>query len=462
VSPGIRIIAVYFLVTYWLPLLANWWLADDIVSSYQVVDITPAALFLMFGTFAIYILLTRLWRSRQRLRLPMGSQFVMRVLALYKRLRLVVALTASFVALNNAVEGISAYRYLERAISELSAPLLFLGIVLNATLTIDLFYQMFVRVGDPPRFPSRAYVENVLVAIGVIASANGVVSMFLGMLGAIFAIMPGRFREVAFPRNAGFKAVASRFGLVVSLFAMFPVAWFLGSLIKATSSGDSIVVLFADPSRILGRFGDGNFVYDFAIYVAEVLSVHYYSVLFVAHEAFASVAPSPATVLGYPLGTLLFRFDYLVGSPMGLVRPELSSLSQLNYQLLTVGALSDRVGSTPGLLGSFVYVFGVPLGGVLAAVYLRVVSSRLDELVLQQHRTLSTIGALVAVRFLVVLFQSPFDFLIVFDDNAIWLTLLIIAYVVKLQALSRIKDRVPERPADPAPRRRSLVQGQFA
>ncbi len=462
-SPGARIITIYFLVTYWLPLAANLVLVDDIVSSYQIMELTPEALFLMFGTFVLYILLTLIRPSGERRQLPIGSKFVMRLVARYKRLRFIIALTVSFLALNNAIEGIAGYRYLELAMSELSAPLLFFSIVLNATLTIDLFYQMFVRVGEPPRLLSRDYLENIVVAGGVIASANGVVSMFLGMLGAIYAVAPRRFRDVAFPRRAGFTAVASRFGLIASLFAMFPLAWFVGSLIKATSSGDSIVILFADPSRILSRFGEGTFASDFGIYVVEVLSVHYYTTLYVAHDAFADLAPAMGSVLAYPLGSLLFRFDFLMGSPMGIVRPEISSLSQLNYQLLTLGPLSDRVGSTPGLLASFVYVCGVPFGGFLAAVYLRLVSSRLDKLAFHPNRMLSMIGALVSIRFLVVLFQSPFDFLILFDDNVIWLSLLTVAYFTKLKAISESPaDALPETSMAIPARRRPLVQRQPA
>ena len=132
------------------------------------------------------------------------------------------------------------------------------------------------------------------------------------------------------------------------------------------------------------------------------------------------------STLAYPLQTLLFRVDYLLGGPFEIVKPEVGSIAQLNYRLLTAGVLRIREGSAPGLIASFNYVLAFPLNIVCCALYLRWLSNRVEALLSgQRHRRLSLLGVLLLITFLQVFFQSPFDFLMLIDDAVIYMVLLV-------------------------------------
>jgi len=128
----------------------------------------------------------------------------------------------------------------------------------------------------------------------------------------------------------------------------------------------------------------------------------------------------------FPLATALFRVDYLTGGTLGVPRPEVSSLMQLNYQVLATGTIRDRAGTSPGVIASFDYVFPFPLNIILCVAYLGIVA-RLANVLLSQRRgeTLSAGGIVLLLLSLGALFQSPFDLLALADDAAVKVLLLL-------------------------------------
>src|SRR5581483_2674899 len=111
------------------------------------------------------------------------------------------------------------------------------------------------------------------------------------------------------------------------------------------------------------------------------------------------------SVLVFPARTFLFRLDLLLGGVMKIQKPEISSIAQLNYQLMAPGQIVERAGAAPGLLASFVYVFPFPFNVVLCAFYLRWVSRMID--VLLEHRgglKLSLLGMPLVVYYLLTVF----------------------------------------------------------
>jgi hypothetical protein len=93
--------------------------------------------------------------------------------------------------------------------------------------------------------------------------------------------------------------------------------------------------------------------------------------------------------------------------------------------LLVSSAASNRAGTSPGLLASFNYVAVFPLNIIFATLYLCWVCRLIDKLGWRRDEKLSGGGLLLLLLFLAGLFQSPLDFLMVFDDSVVYLLLLV-------------------------------------
>src|SRR5262249_39188791 len=132
---------------------------------------------------------------------------------------------------------------------------------------------------------------------------------------------------------------------------------------------------------------------SFWYYLVERVSIFYYSFQLTVSTAFSQLRHAEPLAIYYPLRTLLFRLDLLLGHPFGVVKPEVGSLMALNYNLLVAVPFGSRPGSSPGIIGSFCYILPFPLNIVGTAIYLRWLSNMCDALLTAHRReSLSLIG----------------------------------------------------------------------
>jgi hypothetical protein len=209
------------------------------------------------------------------------------------------------------------------------------------------------------------------------------------------------------------------------LAVIFPIAWFSGETIKASSTGD--VTLVAAAASVADRVrSDDRFLENYLYYFISSISSYYYSFLFTVEAPRNELRYESVSPLLLPIETFMFRLDYLLGGLYEVERPAVGSLSQWNYVVMTSDEQSSRVGTSPGVLASFIYVFGFPLNVLLCAVYLHWVS-KATNLLVARHRSavFSECGVLLFLLFVYDVFQSPFDILIVFDNSVLYRLLLI-------------------------------------
>jgi hypothetical protein len=326
--------------------------------------------------------------------------------------------------------------------------------VLNAIVTLDVFHSMFVEVTRARRPRLRRRITDCLMTLALLLAANGVLSAFLGLTAVLWSTFPRGFRRVAFipPGHYTVTRIAKIGVAIVLLSAMFCVAWVVGNIVKSSST-TSLQTIAENPSLLFEYVlaGDAPLA-TAAAYAVERQSVHYYSLLYTTAVPRSDLQPDGHSVILYPLRTLWWRFDYLLfGNRLGEARPSIGSVMQLNYRLLTEGPLSDRAGTSPGLVAAFNYILPPVLAVLAGALYLRCLSPLLGILFYQRSgEQLSPIGALLAVQFVGVFFQSPFDLLIVVDDGFLWAAALLLFSSVKLRQLRRAIARTRPVLATPA------------
>lgn len=454
---GRILIAAYFVVTYFLPVLGNYVLADRLVSSYRIYPVTALALGQIAATFLVWLGLERV-----RFRVPrlpaVTAGLVARLGAEYWRVRPVVALVACLVNAAGVIGGFSGWRY-SGAISSEASALFIPFIVFNVVVALDVFHGMFIRTYVPGRRRMLTRTTDLGMALALLLAANGVLSAFMGLTALLWAVFPRIFLRLAFvpPGHYTFTRVVKLGAAIVVLSVAFCAAWIVGNVIKSSSATD-LRTIAENPAMLFEHvLGGDSAVVSAVAYAVERQSVHYYSLLFTSAVPRAELEPDGHSVVLYPLQTLLWRAKYLLRGDSE-ARPPVTSVMQLNYRLLTDGPASERAGTSPGLIAAFDYVLPPVLAVLAAALYLRVLSPRLGIL-LEQYGglSLSPIGALLTVQFVGVFFQSPFDMLIVFDDGFIWAVALFVLGSVKLRQMRRAARPIAASLSAPLPG--SLVMG---
>ena len=449
-SSGHVVIGGCLLVSYVVPMVANIAFADDIVSSYTMYPLTWECIAVVAAVYFLFVLL-------DATKIPLAPSFDVAPLRpfleglgrFYVRSRMVVAVVALPIGVASFLAGQTSYRYSEEAISAadlVSRGMLLSTIVLNVVITVDFVYRMFVSREAAGMGWVRA-CENVLLALALVAMANGILSLFQALIALVWSLQPLIVDRLLFapPRRELVKtgdllkrgAVAA--GSAIVYFVVFLVAWYYGTLIKVSSAqGLDTFLLDLDVMMALSGGVDQGSLHGALYNFVERHSIFYYSLLFTLVGRAAEQGYDTVSALAYPLQTLMFRVDYLLGGLFEMVKPEVGSIAQLNYQLLTAGVVRSREGSAPGLIGSFNYVFAFPLNLLCCAAYLRWLGNRIEDLLRQQRgRTLSPLGVLLLMTFLQAFFQSPFDFLMVIDNTVIYVALILGVALVQREPRQR-------------------------
>lgn len=430
-SNGHRVIAGFLVLMYLVPLGGRLLFGDQIISTYKVFPLTKEVVIQLVAVYGFFLFF---YVTNIPMLPPLGASGFRSVLVqigrLYLRLRLAVGLIGVALGVATVVSGLGSYLFMETPITERElgeTTLLVVGTIWRQGVLVDLVYRFFIAPARPMSYRRQLYWENILLSVGLLLLANGILSLFVAILALWHALFPESMGGMLFRERTvvGWKSLVGRIRWCAWLGALFPVAWYLGSILKMSSSSDPNDLLAAAPDEVLGTFVyDGPFLWAAFFYLLERLSIYYYSWTFTAGIVWEELNHD-GWVLGIPVRTFLFRLDVLLGGLIGIERPGTASIARLNYELLTAGEVRPREGSAPGLLGAFNYAFPFPLNMLLCALFLRWWCRQFD-VVFGQHgrKRLTWFGIMVVFVVIQSVFQSPFDLLLVFDDPVVFVLLL--------------------------------------
>lgn len=420
---------------YLLPLGGQLLWGDQIVSTYNVYPLTRTAVMEIVATYGLFLFLISYGAHMPLLPLRGAIDLLRPILVqlgrLYCRVRLAVGVAGVSLGVLVLSSGLSSYIFMETELSQRdpgSTMLLMAGSVWRQGVLVDLIYSMFVSSVRARNHSRRWSCENILLSVGLLTLANGIGSLFVALMALLHGLFPSAFQRLMFVDGcrSGWKRIIGALAWLPPFVMVFLLSWYWGSILKVSSYKDVEPLLDADPIEVLGVVHDAPSGWGPLFYLLERLSIYYHSWTFTSATPWEELNSGRPSVLEIPINNGLFRLDFLLGGINGLERPELASIAQLNYRLLTAGEIRPREGSAPGLFGSFNYVFPMPLNIVFCAFFLRWVC-RLCETLFYQHnrKRLSWLGIVMMFWLMHPVFQSPFDWLLVFDDAVIFMTLLL-------------------------------------
>lgn len=446
-SNGKKLVTLYMVVAYLLPMVGNELLGEHVQTIFVV---SPLTLYSVSTLLVVYVLFLAVTPGPRRAAEPMQATPAARMLDAigrrYLRVRWLFGLGASGVAAASVFSGGNAYRYAYGGITGSTRPLLVMaGIIITAIITADLFYFMFVnpRGGVARRRRRR---ESILLSLVLFTLVSGTADAIVAMACVFYALFPRQFMALVWTKE-GRRSPAQAYGRFVTagivVCLIFASGWFIGETVKGLAPASaSENLLSAGARRARSIVESGDLISTYPYYLIGRLSPHYYAFLLTTGSSVerADYAASLSR-LALPLSTLLFRVDYLSGGWFGVERPAIGSLSRLNYLNLTTRPPTARQGTSPGLLASFNYVFTFPFNVLLCVWYLRVVSRSVDCALRVSHtRALSIVGLSLALMLISPALESPFD-LLRGTDGATLRVLLLLGISVRLRYAVRSDER---------------------
>jgi hypothetical protein len=462
-SNGHRIVLAFFTLMYVVPLAGHLVFKDVIASSYWIVPLSMTAALQLVLT---YILFAFMHASRAKFlpefNIGQFSVIVRFAGRVYARWRLPIATIAVAIGAWFAYSGANSFQYTAQSISERSpgaVAMIAFSSLLRTALIVDTCLRMLGSTPDAGSRTRRWFFENVLVSTALVLLATGVATLWVSLMALAHALKPGLgFRSMFAERG---RSRLASFAAIVGITSSLLVAWYFGSIIRSSSSTAIADLWELDVLRVMGvRVNPGDDPLRVGLlYLLERSSIYYYSWTYTADASWRALNPD-GWVLQYPVKGLLFRLDFFLGGLAHVARPPIASITQFNYEQLTVGQLSYRVGSSPGFLGAFNYVFPFPLNVVFCALYLKWVAGRLDAMLVPVERgRLTVVGVCIAYVLLQGLFQIPFDWLLIFDESFLFAFLL---WAASRSATERAAVRTPLRQsvvATATPRQYALDSG---
>ena len=345
----------------------------------------------------------------------------------------VVLLTLVGVGAAGNVAGLNGFRYSASGLSEHLTPLV-IGFVLtpwllNAFLLVYVFFQRDITHPLNPRRLTNGLLLVIAHRAHSFAAPRRTSS---SMLRAGECLLPSSRPSIPFSQatsNAPIRTRAesnlmiSTIGLIVLGLLGAGLAGFLGESIKR-GQADSVVEDALDPelASVLANWAVGRMWPSSA---SVLIGMHDYGLA-------TDWNVIPQNLLA-PWQTLQFRINTLLPTGSAPVRPENGSIRRVNYLLMAAYPLNNREGSTPGLLAGFLYTFPFPLNFAVMFAYMVALRRFLDRFLDGTAAPLSLLGNIVIMPFLLPLFESPIDFILILDDVVFAVLLLFLIRNVFLQ-----------------------------
>lgn len=273
--------------------------------------------------------------------------------------------------------------------------------------------------------PAKAIVVNINSGmINIVDKINLVVTEMPKVVGEVSTKIATRVSHLVETINKNLIRITVKSDQVVSVMTS------ASALSPAPTSVSAIVSVSAPSGYAIASLKKN--ATEYLYYLIESSAISYHSLLMTTESPRGTLKNGAASPLLFPLKTFLFRINHVFGGIFDVKKPEITSISQLNYQLLAEHPNDVRQGSSPGLLGSFNYAFKFPFNLIFCVLYLLFLSRVVETLLYQKNGdVLSMPGVLLLFVYLQAFFQSPFDFLLIIDNCVIYILLILGIYMKK-------------------------------
>jgi len=424
---GDKVILLYILFTYCIPMFMNVLYFEDIESIYKREPLNVEQVIYLLLVIIIYLFIRPIvFQFKFSFRTLVRKFFVKSISALYK-ISTIIAFAMVLVAVYWVLSGYSNYRYADAGISS-NMDIFFMSVLIFGIFSkIYFFWKIFIYNCSLVNNIRKRQPRDILVAIFLLITISGVMSALFALTALIYSLFPQKFTGLIFEygivrnKNLNLKRhLVYVFGVVIAVL-VFLSAWIMGQALKTHSMSLAVIT---------GAFDYRDFFHQYFLYLVERTSSSYYAYAYSLTPEFSSNFYEQYLAVGIVSNAFLYRLDVVLGGVLEVSRPVVGNLMRLNYLMLAELPSSESEGTSAGLLASFSYVFPRPFNLICTSVYLAFIANFINQIdfgVL--YRRLNIIGAILLTYFLIVFFESPFDIFVLFDDAPVYLCLLIIVCI---------------------------------
>jgi hypothetical protein len=430
---GINLVIFYIFLYYIAPLVGNYFFSDYIYTIYKYENIgSNAIIFFVLTVFFFLVIITNVkYKNYNNSSGSLMKIFIVKFGVFYSRIRFKFSIFCLFISLPYIALGMNSYRYTSDTITESSTIYGLTIILINIIVTYDSFYQIFIN--NTTNTGQKSYLKSKLTNINfsaiLIITANGTGTMVLALISLAFVLFPSKTREMIFYKNTD-SIILRLKTFVISIFIMLCLAsgaWMAGETIKAASNKTNVGLIDSAQYIRTLLIESPEIIEGFGYYLISAMSSHLQTFAYVSNSENMYIDGKKFFALEFPMNSALYRLDYITGRNFDLEKPIFSTISRLNYVLLSDEAvISERQGTSPGLFGSFIYAFPLFIASLICSVYMAWISNIVNKILNKRSDLyLTTFGLIIMMQYVLVLFQSPLDFLIIFD-NAVLIALIIV------------------------------------
>jgi len=440
---GRSLVILYLILYYVFPIIGNAIFEERIFTIYKI---TPIDLYMIAALISIVILFLIINQLPSVKILPdIYRDCIISVFysigVMYTRMRFYVSIISIPFSAVYLIAGFNSYRYSHDGISGDGSLYNSFIIIFNLVISLDIFYQIYVQCKSMPQWDKRFKwrMANGLFSLSLLMTANGTASMLIAVFALLFSLFPGNFERLLFlGEKESFLLRSKKLIKIITMgFLVSLCAWFAGETIKSSSTEKSGNILSSANLMVKYIEESPELIENFGYYLISAMSSHYYSMTYALEVKSVDVNSKASLRLVHPLQSFIYRFDIMAGGILNVERPEFGSLSRLNYVLLSDEvAISERQGTSPGLIASFFYVFPPVIGIFICAFYMAWVARLTNNLLFHaRSKSISIFGLLLLLQFMLMFFQSPFDLLAIFDNA--YLAVVILFVMSSLQVYKR-------------------------
>ncbi|MBF4986193.1 hypothetical protein FNJ87_18355 [Nonlabens mediterrranea] len=187
-----------------------------------------------------------------------------------------------------------------------------------------------------------------------------------------------------------------------------------------------ILIVFMGVANKIGferaqqSFSDTTFLSSIVFSTSLRFSTYYASV-FGAYSASEQDSDSTNEAIYGTFINTVNRGEYLITGNLVKEKPEFWSVYRANFMNLFLDNSNPRTGASPGIVASAFYFPSTVLGFFIIFLYIWFVVSNLKVILNYNTSKLNLVGILFGFIFVIPFFESPFDYINIFNPSFIYL-----------------------------------------
>lgn len=298
--------------------------------------------------------------------------------------RQIIYLTSIFGSLF-LFSNLGNYRYDGVAVSEKLTATLALSIILKQFIYLYTFLHFHFKTTQNKHFLNAN--EKFLIVFCQVTTLTGVTSALI--LAVTLLVFFFQFNKISLIKTLAVAGIS-------------PLIFLTGMYIKWSPESFNDFILAIRKIEIR----------PYLLYLTSRLSITYYSHMFLLdlNQNIYNAAENITIILE----SFIFRLNLIFQSVLKIEKPDIVSINALNYQQLANFTTNETSGTSPGVIPSFMYIFGNFWGLLFSAFYLNVMLN------LQLKNASNIISyTLISIMMFQSIYKSPMQILLFVDANFI-------------------------------------------